>query len=1564
MKIKQAKMRSIPVKQDPKLLKNPNKNPSVAKKKKLSSLSLNSPVRDTISETISFVIKGKLTPINPVLVHKKIDSIDKKKAAKGRKIDQKTAKIKKEVLKRKSKVQIKTAKNTSAQNICKKKPDKVVVNVVSPSPKGTSKSPNESKLAKNKPKAKEIKPKRIAKIATKDKAKCKSPQKAVKKQTNVKKPNKALIDEDEIKKQQTIEALLKEVNEEIKPRKSKLSKHKSGKSKKKKEQDEVKSEKPLDAVENVLTNQDVPPVVQKAVKSELIETETAPKAELTQPEPAEDTAEIKKEPFSSEEKDEPQEQAVKKKYRKIKTKSNVTVMKKRVPSKGKNKEDTVCKTKLFKFWNGPKRHRVASLNALAKVHCLYENETRGNMLDMIDELSKLPYSAKKDSLKSKIKDEDDDEDDEEEEENNSDESPPPTRVLRSAPGLRGVGKHWEMHETSSSDEDDVAAVKHKPPKPKTAPSKPKQPKEETAEKKQRKPNEPVMDLKDMVVSKRMASLNASAILAASYSAEKRPDKCDSDSSSSAGNSSEEEYFARLAKDIKEEIDEKKDDDAKLIEVRAAPNKKVAVILNQDTDVTITGVYVNSTTRSTHHEGYCSIAGMQYRISATSHTQTAATAVASETLLQSSSSGPDNSNSDSMPSSKSYTPLDALSNMQPPPGPGIQHGHPVQHMGPPQHVLPLPPHQLSPGLRHGCSSAFSSPNSNPAYHHPPLPGEPGFVHAGYYQPAGPLISVPPPHAHGQPPPPPVPPLTKSIPLSDASPASSTTPSLAHEVPPPPPSSNGDSSDSEVIITSVTTAKDNIPTQVHAAPSYRYPPQYTSYQYPYPHPYSYPAVHPPPNPPYSHHDLCYSAGPYGHKWNFRRHLAGTQYYPVPNPPEIYSVSPAGPSQQSQQMVAAPPTSASGSFTSPPGPPPPPTIMETYAGQLESYQPPPPPPHFYPSPPYPPPGSCYTHQPTRTIPYINTYQSSCPCPMQSCPKNVLTGPLTGDSKRSNITSISNESMPLASIALVLPSEPASATGPPSPARGSAGMPPPPSPAGATYQPPPAPTKREARSPVSEADCKLEKKRKARIGKAMVRNNIAANMQQNTMLLMCNPPQDYVKREIESPKETDLDQKSEEAKPLQASCKESEISDVNTQLPVSTEPKEEKTICQQQPLKEEIEESLPIISTVAENVKVKNMKRKLSICPDKPPDLEVPTKKQKTGSYKFLIKRETSTVRINNGKRKLLGDMSSPTGVKIKLRKPLSRRALRLKREASHRKSSNRRRSRAYKAKLKNPASRRAGAKPGEMAPAALDKLFAKNNVERIIESVISDTVRTKQAARSAACAKRARKNVREKATADAKTAVAARRKSKSCEAVATPVPKPVKPKWSNGWMWEGEPFEAKVFLNSDEMTVVRKCYPAMIHQGGDKIVPRDCVLLKAGPRKNDLPFVAKIASLWENPDDGEMMMSLLWYYRPEHTEQGRLPTDQTDEVFASRHKDSNSVACIDDKCYVLTFNEYCRYRKTTKRMEAGIEEALPCIPNPEPYPRSHRQPPMTQISPEMVFFCRRVYDFRQKRIMKNPT
>lgn len=64
-------------------------------------------------------------------------------------------------------------------------------------------------------------------------------------------------------------------------------------------------------------------------------------------------------------------------------------------------------------------------------------------------------------------------------------------------------------------------------------------------------------------------------------------------------------------------------------------------------------------------------------------------------------------------------------------------------------------------------------------------------------------------------------------------------------------------------------------------------------------------------------------------------------------------------------------------------------------------------------------------------------------------------------------------------------------------------------------------------------------------------------------------------------------------------------------------------------------------------------------------------------------------------------------------------------------------------------------------------------------------------------------------------------------------------------------KLFLSytqSDDPPVVRTCYSAMRHTEGDVIKPRDCVLLRASNKRNELPYVAKVASLWENPEDGQ--------------------------------------------------------------------------------------------------------------------
>ena len=51
-----------------------------------------------------------------------------------------------------------------------------------------------------------------------------------------------------------------------------------------------------------------------------------------------------------------------------------------------------------------------------------------------------------------------------------------------------------------------------------------------------------------------------------------------------------------------------------------------------------------------------------------------------------------------------------------------------------------------------------------------------------------------------------------------------------------------------------------------------------------------------------------------------------------------------------------------------------------------------------------------------------------------------------------------------------------------------------------------------------------------------------------------------------------------------------------------------------------------------------------------------------------------------------------------------------------------------------------------------------------------------------------------------------------------------------------------------MARICYASMKHVEGDVVSPRDCILLASGNRKKDLPFVAKVTALWENPDDGK--------------------------------------------------------------------------------------------------------------------
>lgn len=63
------------------------------------------------------------------------------------------------------------------------------------------------------------------------------------------------------------------------------------------------------------------------------------------------------------------------------------------------------------------------------------------------------------------------------------------------------------------------------------------------------------------------------------------------------------------------------------------------------------------------------------------------------------------------------------------------------------------------------------------------------------------------------------------------------------------------------------------------------------------------------------------------------------------------------------------------------------------------------------------------------------------------------------------------------------------------------------------------------------------------------------------------------------------------------------------------------------------------------------------------------------------------------------------------------------------------------------------------------------------------------------------------------------------------------------------------------------------------------------------------------------------------------------------------------------FFRYRKNLRRIEENLEcPGLIVPPGEQSYPRESRQPPIP-VPADMVLFCRRVYDYRGKKLVKNP-
>lgn len=63
---------------------------------------------------------------------------------------------------------------------------------------------------------------------------------------------------------------------------------------------------------------------------------------------------------------------------------------------------------------------------------------------------------------------------------------------------------------------------------------------------------------------------------------------------------------------------------------------------------------------------------------------------------------------------------------------------------------------------------------------------------------------------------------------------------------------------------------------------------------------------------------------------------------------------------------------------------------------------------------------------------------------------------------------------------------------------------------------------------------------------------------------------------------------------------------------------------------------------------------------------------------------------------------------------------------------------------------------------------------------------------------------------------------------------------------------YLQSLGISFEAQCFQAIKHSDdGDIIQVRDCVVLRSGPKKTDIPFVAKVTQFWKHPQDGEKLI-----------------------------------------------------------------------------------------------------------------
>ncbi|VDD90438.1 unnamed protein product [Enterobius vermicularis] len=177
---------------------------------------------------------------------------------------------------------------------------------------------------------------------------------------------------------------------------------------------------------------------------------------------------------------------------------------------------------------------------------------------------------------------------------------------------------------------------------------------------------------------------------------------------------------------------------------------------------------------------------------------------------------------------------------------------------------------------------------------------------------------------------------------------------------------------------------------------------------------------------------------------------------------------------------------------------------------------------------------------------------------------------------------------------------------------------------------------------------------------------------------------------------------------------------------------------------------------------------------------------------------------------------------------------------------------------------------------------------------------------------------------------------------------------------------YTSNDIAPIKLLCFPEVKHKKEpERIRINDAVIVNSEDGSRNIGKVTRIFL----DKEGSLMATLFWYYTNEQVEVDKNsinPPISPRELLASRHIDAIPVDTIQEVVYVLTVNEYNRYVAENK-IDALPREERPRVED-EVWPRAekeyHRRSslPCEDSLPELVYFCRRIYDFKQKRITTN--